>query len=219
MLGPTNTTVGIIDDHQLFVHSLGLLVNSFGGFETIIEAHSGEYLLKGLANLPAVPDILLVDINMPGIDGVHIAEAVTKQYPLVRLIALSMNDDDLSIISMLQAGCCAYLLKGIAPIELERALSEVRDTGFYNGDSWNINCRRLAQQHSRRDDSRLSDKELRFLQLACSEWTYKEIAGRMNLSERTIDGYRESIFEKLKVQSRVGMVLEGIRLKLIRMER
>jgi DNA-binding NarL/FixJ family response regulator len=124
-----------------------------------------------------------------------------------------MNNDDKTIIDMIKAGCCAYLLKDTHPNELEKALNEIADKGYYNADVSNLNFRRLLQ--AERETISLTEKEKRFLQLACSDKTYKQIAAEMNLSERTIDGYRESLFLKLKVQSRVGLCLEGIRKKIV----
>jgi len=212
-------TVGIVDDHQLFVKSLGLLINTFAGFEVVVDAYDGDQLLARLDRMEAPPDILLVDVNMPERDGTATTRVIVEKYPNTRIIALSMNDDDLSIIGMIRAGCCAYLLKGIHPAELERALLEVSRSGSYNGDTYNINYRRLAQTAARQGALQITEREARFLQLACSEMTYKEIAAQMYVSDRTVDGYRESVFEKLKVQSRVGMVLEALRLKLVKTDR
>jgi DNA-binding NarL/FixJ family response regulator len=140
---------------------------------------------------------------------------LSKKYPLIKLVALSMKDDDITIISMLRAGCCAYLLKDIHPDELEKALEEIDEKGYYNADQANINFRRLILAGKKEEANRLTEKEKIFLQYACSDLTYKQIASKMNLAERTIDGYRESIFEKLNVQSRVGMAMEAIRRKLV----
>ena len=209
-------SVGIVDDHQLFVRSLSLLVNSFEGFVTVMEALNGDLLLSRLENMPAPPDILLIDVNMPVKDGVATATIIARDYPLIKMVALSMNDDDLSIIGMIRAGCCAYLLKGVHPLEFEKALGEIYKKGYYNADTYNLNYRRLLNAHSQQH-SPLSEKETRFVQLACSELTYKEIAAQLFLSERTVDGYRESVFQKLNVQSRVGMVMEALRLKMVKL--
>ena len=208
-------SVGIVDDHQLFVRSLCLLVNSFDGFETVVDALNGDQLLNRLETLPVLPDILLIDVNMPVRDGVATATLITKKYPLIRMVALSMNDDDLTIINMIKAGCCAYLLKGVHPTELEKALGEIHKKGYYNADNYNLNCRRFLQHSHRPTTTPLTEKEIKFLRLACSDLTYKEIAAQLFLSERTIDGYRESVFQKLNVQSRVGMVMEALRLKIV----
>jgi DNA-binding NarL/FixJ family response regulator len=124
-----------------------------------------------------------------------------------------MNDNDKTIIDMLKAGCCAYMLKDTHPNELEKALTEVVQKGYYNGDASNINFRRLLM--AEKEQVTITEKEKHFLQLACSDMTYKQIAAIMKLSERTIDGYRETLFQKLNVQSRVGLALEAIRRELV----
>lgn len=210
--------IGIVDDHQLFLKSLATLVNTLECFEVVVEALNGKALLQKLESGANKPDILLIDLNMPVMDGVQTATAVTAGYPQIKTIALSMKDDDTSIIHMLQAGCCAYLLKDIHPNELEKALLEVNSRGYYNADAINVNYRRLIVKVHKEQELQLSSNEKVFLQLACSDKTYKQIAAEMNLSERTIDGYRESLFQKLNVQSRVGMALEAIRRKLVSIE-
>lgn len=204
-------TIAIADDQQLFLRSLSALVNTFEGFEVVVNGLNGEELIKKIAALGIVPDMALLDVQMPVMDGMATAAALTEKYPLIKAVALSTRDDDGSIIGMLKAGCCAYLLKDIHPDELEKALNEVNEKGYYNADAVNINYRRLILHGQKAEESQLSDKERRFLELACSDMTYKQIAAQMGLAERTIDGYRESVFEKLKVQSRVGMAMEGIR--------
>lgn len=207
--------IGVADDEQLFLKSLGRLIDGFPSCATIIEAMSGEDLLKKLASGQQQPDILLLDVRMRGMSGIQTATILTKEYPLIRLAALSTQDDDNTIISMLKAGACAYLLKDIHPDELERALLEIYSHGFYNGDAYNVNCRRLIRHSERQAAVSLNEREKTFLRLSCSDLTYKQIAAEMHLSERTIDGYREVIFEKFNVQSRVGMVLEALRRKIV----
>jgi DNA-binding NarL/FixJ family response regulator len=211
----TGIKIGVVDDHQLFVRSLSNLIDTFAGFTVVLNALNGEELSRKIEAAPVKPDILLLDVNMPIVDGVEAAKHVSQQYPDIRIVALSTNDSDNAIISMLRAGCCAYLLKDIHPNELEKALQEIYRHGFYNADVFNLNYRRLILNAGKEEDAVLSEKEKIFLQLACSDLTYKEIAGRMHLSERTIDGYREAIFGKFKVQSRVGMAIEAIRRKLV----
>jgi len=211
-------SIGLADDQLLFLRSLGTLINTLAAFEVTVEALNGEDLMRRLSQQKTAPEILLVDVDMPVMNGIETVRQVSQHYPTIKIVALTMKDDDASIIQMIRAGCCAYLLKDIHPDELERALREIQLKGYYNADAYNINSRRLATFEIKQAALRLSEKERAFLQLACSDLTYKQIASRMNLSQRTIDGYRESLFEKLDVQSRVGMVLEGLRLKVIRME-
>jgi DNA-binding NarL/FixJ family response regulator len=211
---PTKKGIGIVDDQVLFLKSLSTLVNTFPGFTTVLDASNGAELLKKLKT-NVLPEIILLDVDMPVMDGPATAEQLTLQYPLIKLIALSIKDDDSTIISMLKAGCCAYLLKEIHPDELEKALHEIDEKGYYNADVANINYRRLILGEQQEKANKLSEKERIFLKYACSELTYKQIAAKMKLSERTIDGYRESVFEKMNVQSRVGMAMEAIRKKIV----
>ncbi len=210
-----NITLGITDDHQLFLKSLSLLISSLDDFTIVVEAMNGKDLIDKLAAKKIEPDIILVDVNMPVMDGRQTAEYISQKYPAIKLVALSMKDDDATIISMIKAGCCSYLLKDIHPEELNKALHEIYKKGYYNSDAANINYRRLLQHQDKEKEFQLSDKEKDFLKLACSDATYKQIASTMHVSERTIDGYRENLFKKLNVQSRTGMALEAIRRNIV----
>ena len=181
-----NVTIGIADDHQLFLKSLSVLISGFPGVEVVLEALQGEDLLRKLALAPVKPDLLLIDVNMPVMDGPRAAANISRDYPAIKMVALSMKDDDTTIIRMFKAGCCAYLLKDIHPDELEKAFAEIQTHGYYNADAFNINHRRLLIRAN-------EDKNLAL----------------------SADGYRESLFQKLNVKSRVGMVLEAIRLELV----
>ncbi len=208
-------TLAIADDHQLFLKSLSLLISSFQSFAIVAEALNGKDLLDKIKALPQQPDIILLDVTMPVMGGIETAQHLLDYYPAIKVVALSMKDDDKTIISMLKAGACAYLLKDIHPDELEKALLEIAGKGYYNADNLNIHYRRILIQQSAEKPLKLSEKEGIFLHLACSDLTYKQIAAKMYLSERTIDGYREALFEKLSVQSRTGMALEAIRRNLV----
>lgn len=207
------TSIGIVDDHQLFLKSLSLMLKSFKVYDVIVEAVNGKELQDKIQQSGIAPSIMLIDVNMPVMNGIETAKWMTANYPQVKLVALSMNDNDTVIIDMIKAGCCAYLLKETHPDELEKALQEINAKGYYNADASNINFRRLLQ--SEKDAVQISEKEKLFLKYACSDMTYKEIAALMFLSERTIDGYRETLFGKLKVQSRVGLAMEAIRKGLV----
>ncbi|MEO6723652.1 MAG: response regulator transcription factor [Ferruginibacter sp.] len=206
-----NISIGITDDQQLFLKSLGTLINTFHGFSVVLDSMNGEELLRKLSSSEEFPDILLIDVNMPVMDGVETTRNIADRYPMIKVVALSMKDDDTTIINMIRAGASAYLLKDIHPDELEKALKEIYETGYYNADQTNINYRRLMLHEQKEKALQLTEKELTFLKLSCSDLTYKQIAAQMFLAERTVDGYRESVFKKLNVQSRVGMAMEAIR--------
>ncbi|HXS58537.1 MAG TPA: response regulator transcription factor [Hanamia sp.] len=207
-------SIGIVDDHQLFLKSLGLMLESFKEFNVVVMAVNGEDLKKKLSK-NNLPEIMLIDVNMPVMDGIETAKWLSQNYPEIKLVALSMNDSDKTIIAMIKAGCCAYMLKDTHPNELEKALTEIHLKGFYNSDVSNINYRRLLLAEN--DAPALTEKEKVFLQYVCSDMTYKQIASKMNVGERTVDGYRENLFHKFNVQSRVGLALEAIRKDLVKL--
>jgi DNA-binding NarL/FixJ family response regulator len=207
--------IALADDQQLFLRSLSLLINSISGFTVALQALDGLIMLQELENNKEKPDIILLDVRMPVMNGPETAIAIKSKYPEIKLIALSMNDDDTSVIEMFKAGCCAFLLKDIHPDELHNALYDVYNLGYYNADAINGHLRNLMARGVTSQKLLLSDREKTFLKLACSDMTYKQIASIMCLSEKTIDGYRESIFIKMNVKSRVGMALEAIRHNLV----
>lgn len=203
--------IGIADDHQLFVKSVSLLLHAIGGFEVVLEAANGHALMDALAKSNQPPDIILLDVNMPLMNGIETAAVLIKTYPLIKVVALSMNTDDISLIGMIRNGCCAYLMKDISPAELQKALQEVHSKGYYNSENMQHNMHKLMTQNTQ---DLFSEKELQFIKLACSDDTYREIALQMKVSERSVDMYREKVFEKLGVSSRTGMALEAVRRKI-----
>lgn len=207
--------VGIVDDHQLFVKSLTLLLETSGQFEVTVTASNGLVLQQMLGPKTILPDIMLIDVDMPKMNGYETARWLEKTYPIIKLVALSMNQNDYAVIEMIKAGCCAYLLKDTSPVEFEKALAEIHSKGYYNGDACNINYRRLILKGQEADSLKFSEKELEFIRFACSEMTYKEIAVKMAISERSVDSIREQLFGKLNIQSRVGLCLEAIRRNIV----
>jgi DNA-binding NarL/FixJ family response regulator len=208
--------VALVDDHQMFLRSLGLLLQTLPNVEVSMEAVHGKDMVEQIERAGKLEaDIVLLDVNMPVMDGYETAIWLRENHPAVKVIALSMNDKDRSVIRMFGAGCCAYLLKDMSPTVLEKAIHSVHTQGYFNYDSWQLNPARLMEKLQNDISQKISKKELEFLQLACSDLTYKQIASQMKLSERTIDGYRESLFGKLNVQSRVGLCLEAIRMELV----
>jgi DNA-binding NarL/FixJ family response regulator len=206
--------IGLVDDHQLFSKSLSLLLSSFKNVKVVIDAVNGKNLQEKMAASSVIPDIMLIDVSMPVMDGPQTAEWLHGAYPKTRLVALSMDDKEHTVIKMLKAGCCAYLFKDIHPKELEKALREVYKVGYYNPS---ISSRKLVEGSDESTQVHFTEKEVEFLKFSCSDHPYKEVAVQMNVSERSVDGYRETLFRKLNVQSRTGMVLEAIRKGLIKL--
>lgn len=205
--------IAIVDDNTMFRKGLAALIALFPTCEVIWDAKDGEDCIRLLTE-DTVPDILLMDIVMPGTDGYVATAWVRDRLPDVRVLALSTMDAETSIIGMIRSGARGYLLKDADPAELKRAFEDVMSLGYYYND---LVSRQVIQSAFRlagdplSAGGKLSERELNFLKLACSEKTYVEIGAEMHVSDRTIDGYRDSLFRKLDVSSRVGLVLYAIR--------
>jgi len=211
-----NITIGLVDDQHLFLKLLSLLLSNLNGFSVVLEANHGKELQEKIAEGAPLPDIMLIDVNMPVMNGLQTAKWLHSSYPSVRTVALTMHEIEQTVIEMLKAGCCSYLLKNTPPEKLESVLTEIYVNNYFNSYVNNTNLSDLLEHKRYSSTLVLGEKEHEFLQYASSDLTYKEIASIMELSQRTIDGYRESIFLKFKVQSRTGMVLEGIKRGLIK---
>jgi len=202
----------LVDDHRLFRSGIASLINKLPQYKILFEAGDGEELARKLT--PKVkPDILLLDINMPKKDGIETAQWLRSNYPDICIIVLSMFEDAEKVLQMVKLGVKGYLLKDAEPYEFEQALQRVSQGEVYYPD---FVTRHLVQNfHHQAEQVKLNTRELEFLKLAGSELTYKEIADQMCISARTVDGYRDQLFEKLQIKSRVGLVLYAIKNKLI----
>ncbi|HXB42958.1 MAG TPA: response regulator transcription factor [Puia sp.] len=209
------TNVVLVDDHVLLRNGLASHIRSLDGYDVLFEADNGASFLKKL-NSAALPDIVLMDINMPSMDGYETTQWLKKHHPEIKVLALSMYDNEQSIIRMLKSGAKGYILKDIEPLEFKAALDALVQKGFYYSEMVTgklihaVNNLDEPKQLSKIGIS-FSEREIEFLKLVCSEKTYKEIADDMNLSPRTIDGYRDAMFEKLHAKTRVGLVMYAIR--------
>jgi DNA-binding NarL/FixJ family response regulator len=220
-LNKTTTQIALVDDHTLLRNGLAGLVSSFEGYAVLFEASNGKEFIHQLKTYPS-PHIVLLDITMPEMNGLETAEWIKKHLPSAKILVLSVMDIDTMIISMLKRGARGYILKDSKPAVFKEALDSIRDTGFYMNDL--VSNKMLNYVTQKGDNlnettliSRLSENELSFLQLACTEMTYKEIAMKMELSPRTIDGYRDELLKKLNVQSRIGLVIFAIKYGLYKL--
>ncbi len=210
--------VALADDHVLLRNGLAGLVTKLG-YDVLFECNNGKDLISKL-NKDDLPDIILMDINMPEMDGYDATLWIKNNYPLVHVLALSMYDDENAIIRMLKNGAKGYVMKESDPIELKRAIDDVVTKGVHYSE---IVTGRLLHSIYAVDEPgngtkqmlNLNEREIEFLKLASTEMTYKEIADSMRLSPRTIDGYRDALFEKLNIRNRVGLVLFAIKHSIV----
>lgn len=211
--------MAVVDDHKLFRAGLINLVRSLGDeFQIQLEANNGQELLDSLDAIQAdssqsLPDLIILDIDMPIMDGFETAERMRELFPGIKILVLTMLQDEATLIRMLRLGIKGYLSKDVDPEELKTALLEIYNKGFHYTDAFTGRLIAVLQgdEQTTEATSLLNERELTFLEYCCSELTYKEIADRMFLSPKTIDGYRAALFEKLEAKSRVGLVLYAIK--------
>jgi two-component system invasion response regulator UvrY len=210
-------TVALADDHVLLRKGLAGLINSFNNYNVIFEADNGKELIDYLRN-NKLPDIVLLDITMPVMNGFEAAEILKNQYPQINTLALTMLNDDESVIKMIRNGVLGYLLKDTEPLEFKNALDIVSQRKYYLNEMITGNALSdvyVDEKNKTSQKVQLSDNEKKFLQLISSEKTHKEIAEIMTLSIRTIDGYRDSLFQKLNIKTKVGLVIYSIKNGLV----
>jgi len=208
----------IVDDHLLFANALSKLVNSFSEYYSEKIYKNGSELIEYLENTNQLPEIILLDVKMPVMDGISTMEWLYKHFPDLKVLVLSMEDDEATIIKMVKFGANGYLLKDIDPDSLKTAFDLICEQGYYYSDMVTNTLIKSINGKNKTTDVEFKDYELKLIKLACSELTYKEIADKMNLSSRTIEGYRQIIFQKIGVKTRVGMVMYAIKHGLINLD-
>lgn len=209
------TSIALVDDHALLRNGLASLIESFDGYSVLFQADNGKDFIQQL-QADTMPDIILLDITMPEMNGFETASWIRQNAPSIKILVLSMMDNDEIVISMLKAGARGYILKDSKPAVFKQALDNIRDSGFFMNELVSnkmLNYVRHEETNGKELSaiSLLTEKELAFLQYACSEMTYKEIAIAMQISPRTVEGYRDELLKKLNLQSRVGLVLFAIK--------
>jgi len=214
----SRVNIGVVDDHRLFREGIVNIIAEWGeGYKVTLEASNGQDLLRKL-EVEGAPHLLILDANMPVMDGFETAEILRANHSDIKLLALTMLDDEQSFERLIRSGVDGFLTKNTGPSVLRQAVDGIVEKGLYfNPD----NMAKMLSILRRDNDERvgiksLNDREMDFIRLACSELTYKAIADEMNLSEKTIDGYRAKVFEKLNVKSRVGLAILAIKEGLVK---
>ena len=204
----------LADDHALLREALANLINSFDECKVIATVGNGEELINVIQN-GARPNVVLLDLNMPKIDGFETAKWLRLNHPEINILILTMYDSEIALIRLLQEGVKGFLKKDIHPNELKAALQSVAEGGYYYSHTTTGKLASLFQKsennNSQIDRAMLTDKEIEFLRLASTDLTYKEIAANLNITPRAIDGYRDALFDKLDVKSRVGLAIYSVK--------
>jgi two-component system invasion response regulator UvrY len=226
----TQIKLAVVDDHRLFRKGLISLINLVDeeNYLVLYEAEHGKDLINKI-DKKALPDIVIMDIDMREMDGFETVAWLQEHYPEIRILVVSMIEKEEAIVRMLRLGVKGYLSKDIEPEDIHAALKAIVNKGYYYTDFITGKLIHSIQNEHKRDIEgtnssasddiwhKLTQREREFIKLACSELTYQEIAAKMFLSPKTVDNYRESLFEKFKVKNRVGLVLYALRNDLVKL--
>jgi two-component system invasion response regulator UvrY len=199
--------IALVDDHVVLRRSLALLINTLGGFEVVIEAGNGADFLQQLSN-SILPDIVLLDIAMPVMGGVETAILLQRQYPKLKIIVLTLVKNDHVKLRMIKSGARAYLFKDCESQELHAALNGVHENGYHFNEHLTVD---VLQEKPSFYKPPLNTQQRSFLRWAATGLTHREIAAKMQVSQRTVDSYRDTLFKKLDINTRVGLVKYAIR--------
>ncbi len=210
------TKVVLIDDHRLFRKGMVELINGFSSYTVIWEGENGKELTQKISP-QNLPDIVLLDISMPIMDGFETAQWLEQRYPEVKILALSMHNDDETIMKMLKSGVNGYVLKNADPAELRMALKKLQEEGSYYSNR--VTEILVKNFHKKKEvEVELSEREIEFLKLACTELPYKSFAPILKVHPRVVEAIREALFKKLNVLTRVGLVLYAIKHGIFKVE-
>jgi len=208
----------IADDHNLFRKGIIALLADFDFIGEIHEASNGLELMELLEKMEYLPDVILLDLRMPVMDGVEAQQKIRSLYPEIKVIILTMEDDEQYILHLISEGVNGYLLKNADPDEMEKAIQKVMEHGFYFSDDISA----LVLQHLKKKEKTegifnpdFKEKELQVLEMICKEYSNGEIAEALNISIRTAEGYKLKLIEKSGAKSIAGLVILALKNKWV----
>jgi len=210
--------VAIADDHQIFRKGVILSLRPYHNIKFVLEAENGEELIKGVE--AANPDIILMDLKMPVKDGIETTKYLNKHNPSIRILILTMYEDERFVGHLMDSGANGYLLKSTDPEEIKRAITDVMRTGFYLNNFVNrvlIKKNYAKQKFNPNLNSEviISEREKEVLSLVCMEYTAQEIAQKMDISSRTVEAIKDRLMERFGVKNSVGLVFFAMKNSLI----
>ena len=210
--------VAIADDHKLFRKGVILSMRSYTNIKFVMEAENGEDLLQKIPE--SMPDVILCDLKMPIKDGIDATKAITKNFPQIRVIILTMYEDERFVGHLMDCGAAGYLLKSTDPSEIKKAIMDVMRTGFYLNPF--VNKVLIKKNYSKQkfnpsltSEVVLSEREKEVLTLVCMEFTASEIALKMEISARTVEAIKDRLMERFGVKNSVGLVFYAMKNQLI----
>ncbi|MFO7614942.1 MAG: response regulator transcription factor [Bacteroidales bacterium] len=208
----------IVDDHEFFRNGLKMVINRLKYAKVVGEATNGKEFLELLRQKE--PDIVLIDIQMPQMNGIEATRQALEEYPDLKIVALTMFDDEEYIQSMIDAGAKGFLLKNITREVLDQALQAVQSgKNYYSPELWEFFTRKVAREPRQDEEEiQLTRREKEILQLICDGLSNKEIADRLFISERTVIGHKSNLLAKTNTKSSVGLLSYAIKNKLVEIQ-
>jgi len=210
--------VAIADDHKIFRKGVILSLRPFTNIKFVLEADNGDQLLEGVPS--SEPDVVLMDLRMPGKDGIEATKVLSKQYPNIHVIVLSMYEDDRFVSHMMENGASGYLLKNAEPQEIRRAIMDVHEKGYYLNNF--VNRILLKKSHAKQkaipslnNEITLTDREKDVLKFICMEFTAQEIAQKMDISPRTVEAIKDRLMERFGSKNTAGLVFFAVKNNLV----
>lgn len=200
--------VAIADDHELMRKGMINFLEEYEDISIDFDAPNGQVLIEKINGAERKPDICILDVSMPVMDGYQTLAEIKKNWPDIKVIMVSMFYNGYAIAKTLTDGASSYLSKDIAPAELNAAIRRVHDIGYYYSDTVSKYLSTTIRGESK--PIKLSENEIEFLRWCCTDLNYQQIAEKMNLSIRTIDGYRDTLFRKLHAKNRSALVMFAI---------
>lgn len=210
--------IAIADDYKIFRDGLKVGFSADENLEVIMEADNGEELMKALES--EQPDVIIMDLKMPIMDGMEATKAVRAKYPNIKVLVVTMYDDDKFIIHLMENGANGYLLKNTEPDEIIKSIYAVHENGYYFNDVVNkALLKKLVLKNnfkpSFNQNVELSERELEVLNLICEEKTASEIAKVIFLSPRSVEGIRQRLIEKIGVRNTAGLVMFAVKNNIV----
>lgn len=205
-------SIAVADDHAILRSGLAHIVNSFPEFRVDIQAADGTELIEKIEAAARKPDVCIMDINMQGMNGYIATEKIKKMWPDIGVLALSQYHNEFSVIKMLRSGAMGYLPKEAGPAELEEALLSIINKCIFYSDLVSEKTIAVAEDSHMAKMQDLSKADLDFLAYCCSDYTYKQIAEKLNISLRTVDWYRDKLFDKLNLKSRTSLAVFALQI-------
>ncbi len=202
--------IAIVDDHILLREGLAQHLSDDPHMSVVFQAMHGADMLQKLEQAADLPDIIIIDLQMPVMDGFSLTDELKRKYPLIRILILSGYSSEYNVASMINKGVSGYMIKECSPDDFRKAIHNIYETGYYYSEVANEQLFKIFQGNTLKN-VQIPDREMEFLKLCCTSLRYDQMAAEMGISINTLHGFRERLFDRLSVNSRTGLILFALK--------